>query len=550
MTKRTAEDGGELDQPEDDLSVSGNRIIHLPSLQSLISESCVCSSCTVGSLKLVETNRSGLAPTLQLCCENCGIETSTQMADIPVGKKFCDINRKSVLAMRVIGKSRKALQKICAVLDMPPPLSNSSFLRHRDELHAAAKDVAESSMSAAAKSVMRAGNEEPSDIAVTTDGTWMRRGYSSLYGVQTVIAWDSSKVVDVEILSRHCSACTQWSARKKNGTMSAEEYDLWLAGHKEVCQANTAVSSPSMETEAVKKIWSRSVEKHNLRYTTYIGDGDSKGHAAVNEMKIYGATKVEKEECVGHVQKRVGKNLRDLKSRLGSKKLSDGKSIGGRGRLTDVLINSMQNYYGMAVRSNSGSVAEMARAIWASFCHTFSTDASPKHDFCPAGAQSWCDWQKAKAKGKSYSHTKNLSPAIRDEVKPVYMRLTEKSLLDRCTRGATQNANESLNNMIWQFCPKESFCSSRIVETAVYLAVIIFNDGYMKLEAVLDKMSCSTGVFTGHALEHFEQRRAYHKTRKSSDDEQQARKRRQALKKGFGDAAAEKEGVTYSAGGF
>ena len=39
--------------------------------------------------------------------------------------------------------------------------SNSSFLRHRDDLHAAAKDEEESSMSAAAKSVMRAGNEEP-----------------------------------------------------------------------------------------------------------------------------------------------------------------------------------------------------------------------------------------------------------------------------------------------------------------------------------------------------------------------------------------------------
>ena len=88
------------------------------------------------------------------------------------------------------------------------------------------------------------------------------------------------------------------------------------------------------------------------------------------------------------------------------------------------------------------------------------------------------------------------------------------------------------------------------METPVYLAVIIFNDGYMKLEAGLNKMSSSTGVFTGHALEHFEQRRAYHKTRKSSDDEQQARKRRRALKKGFGDAAAEKEDVTYSAGGF
>lgn len=41
-------------------------------------------------------------------------------------------------------------------------------------------------------------------------------------------------------------------------------------------------------------------------------------------MKVYSDIPVEKEECVRHVQKRLGKNLRDLKQRLGSSKLSDG----------------------------------------------------------------------------------------------------------------------------------------------------------------------------------------------------------------------------------
>ena len=34
------------------------------------------------------------------------------------------------------------------------------------------------------------------------------------------------------------------------------------------------------------------------------------------------------------------------------KKLNDGKGILGKGRLTDKIINKMQNYCGMAVRQN------------------------------------------------------------------------------------------------------------------------------------------------------------------------------------------------------
>ncbi|GFY01100.1 uncharacterized protein TNCV_5075671 [Trichonephila clavipes] len=45
--------------------------------------------------------------------------------------------------------------------------------------------------------------------------------------------------------------------------------------------------------------------------------------------KPYGdSIEIEKIECVGHVQKRMGSRLRKLKSSLGKKKLSDGKTVG------------------------------------------------------------------------------------------------------------------------------------------------------------------------------------------------------------------------------
>ncbi|GFU34106.1 uncharacterized protein TNCV_3199101 [Trichonephila clavipes] len=76
---------------------------------------------------------------------------------------------------------------------------------------------------------------------------------------------------------------------------------------------------------------------------------------------------MKKIECVGHVQKRMGTRLRKLILVYSKKKLSDGKTIGGKGRLTDSLIDKLAHYYGNAIRCNSTSVKEMRKAIWAVF---------------------------------------------------------------------------------------------------------------------------------------------------------------------------------------
>ena len=85
-----------------------------------------------------------------------------------------------------------------------------------------------------------------------------------------------------------------------------------------------------------------------------IGDGDTKSFKKVLESKPYGNDLIPcKLECVGHVQKRLGTRLRKLRNDMKGKKLSDGKGILGKGRLTDKIINKMQSYYGMAIRQNT-----------------------------------------------------------------------------------------------------------------------------------------------------------------------------------------------------
>ena len=74
-----------------------------------------------------------------------------------------------------------------------------------------------------------------------------------------------------------------------------------------------------------------------------IDDDDTSSFNEVNNSKPYDDFEIIKEECVGHVQKRLGTRLRTLQKSLKGKNLSDRKKTSTRGRLTDKVINSIQN---------------------------------------------------------------------------------------------------------------------------------------------------------------------------------------------------------------
>jgi hypothetical protein len=45
------------------------------------------------------------------------------------------------------------------------------------------------------------------DIAVSFDGTWHKRGFTSHYGVGVVIEITTGLVIDYEVVSNYCHAC-------------------------------------------------------------------------------------------------------------------------------------------------------------------------------------------------------------------------------------------------------------------------------------------------------------------------------------------------------
>ena len=73
-----------------------------------------------------------------------------------------------------------------------------------------------------------------------------------------------------------------------------------------------------------------------------------------------------------------------------SRKCSINKGLGEKGKLTDALIDRLQNYYDIAIRSNVGNLEAMKKAIQASLNHCIASKRRNLHMLCPDGADSWC----------------------------------------------------------------------------------------------------------------------------------------------------------------
>ena len=240
-----------------------------------------------------------------------------------------------------------------------------------------------------------------------------------------------------------------------------------------------------MEKEDAVEMFLRSLDKHNLRYTTYVGDGDSSSFGAVKEalQKKYGDKyPLEKEDCIGHIQKRMGTSLRSYKNKARGTKLKDGFGVGGAGRLTDGAVDQIQTNYGYAIRNNKGEIDNIICAIWALFYHTIrgspSDSRAEQHFYCPKDIGTWCKYyQDVINKTELYDISKCIPYLFREQLKPIFERLASRELLLKCQRGLTQNQNESLNGLVWSRCPKRLFCGIHRFTISVCDSISQFNNG-------------------------------------------------------------------------
>ena len=134
---------------------------------------------------------------------------------------------------------------------------------------------------------------------------------------------------------------------------------MWQHLHEDSCTINHRGSSGSMETEAAKVMWARSVELLDAEYTSLLGDGDAAVLLALKTLQPYGPdVEITKHECISHISKRMFRGLemavKDSKTAVG---------LGGMGKLTKVRMKQWSQYYRNAIVKHAPDVAKTCDAI-------------------------------------------------------------------------------------------------------------------------------------------------------------------------------------------
>lgn len=507
-------------------------LIQVSAMNSLIGPA-LCPKCCKKTLSVQHGTKLGLAVKLVLLCASCGpIHSPWSSSRKSEGRAF-EVNLRAMQAIKSIGKGPTALNDFWATMNVSHRgIHQKTYQEHlkktfKPGAEEAAQNIFADAVLAVKDVYSKMQPSSPNNITVVYDGTWLTRGHSSHIGVGCIIEFYTGLVLDCTVLSNFCLGCCQQPAE------SDPNFVTWAEKHQ--CQKNTDVGSGQMEVEAALTLFRRSVSRYGLRYTNIICDGDSRTYLALCKDEVYGFIPLTKEDCVNHVQKRMGTALRTLVTRA-----KKGEPLGGRGGLTQELIKKLTSYYGLALRKHT-SVPDMQRAVMATFYHVTSTDDEPHHELCPPGPDSWCKHRSAQAKMEpAPPHRYNLSKRVAEALLPVYQRLSDPQLLERCKGNKTQNAAESLHSVIWSLTSKDQHASLFAVETTVHEAVARYNFGNLR---AYTEMCKSVGIKPASlALQRAEEK-----------DQQRKRKARSAEKmkeKGRKKTLASKDTKYYSPGAF
>lgn len=509
------------------------RIIEFVSVFAAISELAICKVCK-RNLNFEESGTRGLGFKIAVKCA-CG----TRFVDSgPLRNTGYEINHRIVFAMRLLGIGLQGFNLFVSLMDISKGLSKGTYDRVVQHIHECTKVMFDAMCLRVVEQEKKENEKRETpllDFKVSGNGSWKKRGFTSLYGVTTLIASFSGKVIDLVVKSSYCQACNAWKGKEQT-----EEFKNWYETHVEECSANHTGSAGKMEVDSIKEMFSASERKYGVRYMNYIGDGDSKTFKAILDLNPYGDEHVVvKSECVNHVEKRMGTRLRNIKKE---------KKLGGKGKLTDALIKKITKYYGLAIIRNSDSVEDMQRNVMATYWHMVSTDENPKHENCPAGEDSWCKFRVAESRGLEYTHPPPLDATVAKHIFPIFEDLSRKDLLERCLGGHTQNANESFNSTVWRLAPKHLHCGRKIIEIAAWIAAGIFNEGYLSVLKIMSSMDIIIGPVCREIVSRNDENRKKSQERRSRSLGLSATKVAKQHQLERNELLEEEEGLSYGAG--
>ncbi|XP_050730360.1 uncharacterized protein LOC127005497 isoform X2 [Eriocheir sinensis] len=488
---------------EDTASPMEYVIIKKEDLQAMC-DNVVCEECYESKMQCSFVHHHA-DTTVKIVCSKCKSSPmrGTSGTRMSVLHNVREVTLTLVHAIMLLGKGKAAFDKLCALMNLRGISSSayniiSKYVTVKAKIKA--EEVLEQSRKAVfeyyAKELNRLPDEDGVlDVDVTFGVSWQTRGNLSLLGVGDIIDVHSGLILDYETLSKLCNACSRKEAELKNKKITKEQFEDWYKEHSSSCDKNFEGTSLGMKPGAAVRLWQRSLD-HNMRYTTYISDGDSIAFSAIKRLNKgegpYGEEhEVVKEECVHLLSRKLGTALRALykgthTERVDGKKEKKKTSLGCK-KFPDGFIAQMQCGLTESIkRAANTPVSEMRKSIMSSMYHYCSTDSKPRHHLCPDSSTSWCLYKKSVAVGETPPSHKDmkghfeLEPDQLDHVRRTFVELTSDETLRAILHAQTQNLNDSFHSQLWKYCPKDIFASKTKVDFAVAQTVCNFNAGYVQ----------------------------------------------------------------------
>lgn len=311
-------------------SFEGSRIINLKQLAAFIRNvSAHSQSCHFGTIYLTgETYRHGLASVLTAKCSGCCAEvvfsTSSRVSTLK-GKKRWECNLAAVWGQMATGGGHAPLTETMSVLGIPS-MTKKSFMSTEKAIGEWWWDSLQKSMNKAAKEEKQKAIERGSfhegipAITVIVDAGWSKRTHKHSYnansGAGIIIGLETGKILYAGVRNKYCSVCNR---AEKQGKPPQEHN----------CYKNWDSPSSSMETDIIVEGFREAESKYGLRYTTFIGDGDSSVYASlVTQVPVWGHA-IQKAECANHAIKCYRGALEKL--------VQEKPKYKGKGKLTEKM---------------------------------------------------------------------------------------------------------------------------------------------------------------------------------------------------------------------
>ena len=204
-------------------------------------------------------------------------------------------------------------------------------------------------------------------ITVIVDAGWSKRSHKHTYnaksGVGVIIGKATGKLLFIGVQNKYCTACTRGVPQEKHQ-----------------CFKNWNESSSQMESDIMLEGFKRAEEDHGLRYTKFIGDGDSSVFSTLVQFVPGWGRYIEKQECANHCCKFYRSSLEKL--------VQEKPHYKGKGGLTTAMRQRLTTAARCAIRMRSQetdtakAVKQLERDLQNGPFHCFGQHQKCSPDFC------------------------------------------------------------------------------------------------------------------------------------------------------------------------